>query len=231
MKQVKQIPWDIHEALEQLQNMYSLCTLVFRDEAIMTKVIRKMHWHIINNKKHYSSHQAHDDTFLTKFLQHLNTATQLHLHSCLHSGERCNVDDDCLDFSQDFWEIMTNKFNIDLFDCLQPAKPAKFKEGGQKKWYRDESNGTKLFVMNKNQKKDWKLKHDENYGPPFYKYHDKCPKDDNKLICMCFLIKESCVKGCNHLHHLSPESEKNFDKFLRDCHGGIFKKNKEQDFQ
>jgi len=194
MKKGKQIPWDIHKALEQLQNMYSLCTFIFGDEVIVMKVIRMMYQNIINNKEHYLSCQAHDDMFLTKFLQHLDTATQLHLCSCLHSGEWCDVNDDCFNFCQDFWEIMTKKFNIDLL--------AKFEGGGQKKWYRDESNGTKLFVTNKNQKKDWKLKHEENEGPTFHKHQDKCLKDNNKLICMHFLIKGSCVKGCNHVHHI-----------------------------
>ena len=164
--------------------MYSLCTLIFRDEVIMTKVIRTMYQHIINNKEHYLSHQAHDATFLTKFLQHLDTATQLHLCSCLHSGEWCNIDYDCLDFSQDFWEIMTNKFNIDFFDCLWPATPAKFEEGEWKKWYRDESNGTYLYVINKNQNKDWSMtKHIES---TFHKHQDKCPKDDNKFHLHAF---------------------------------------------
>ena len=76
------------------------------------------------------------------------------------------------------------------------------------------------------------MKPNEQYGPLFHKNQDKCPKDDNKLICMRFLIKGSCVEGCNRIHKLSPKAEKAFDKFVRDCQGGAFKENKkEQDFQ
>jgi len=108
LQQVKQLPRDIHEVLEQLQNLYCLCTLVFGEQATVTKAIKtKYHQHIMNNKEHYSSCQAHDDTFLTKVLHRLDTAVQLHIHSCLHAEDHCDVDDDCLDFTQDFKEIMT----------------------------------------------------------------------------------------------------------------------------
>ena len=97
---------------------------------------------------------------------------------------------------------------------------------------KDELDGTELFIHNKNQNAAWKLKLDEKYGPVFHKNQDKCPKDENKLICMWFLIKGSCTKGCNHLHKLSLKGEKMFDKFMRDCQEGTFMKNKKDlDFQ
>jgi len=165
--QVKQLPRDIHEVLEQLQNLYSLCTLVFGEQATVTKAIKTMYQHIMNNKEHYSSHQAHDDTFLINVLQRLDTAVQLHIRSWHHAEDSCDVNDDCLDFIQDFKEIMTNKFNINIFDCLKISKPERSDENGQRKWNKEESDGTELFVQNWNQRKDWKMKPDEQYGPPF----------------------------------------------------------------
>jgi len=120
-----------------------------------------MYQHIMNNKEHYSLCQAHDDTFLTKVLQRLDTAIQLHIHSCLHAEDHCDVDDDCLDFTQDFKEIMTNKFNINIFDCLKISKPERLDETGQRKWNKEESDGTELFIQNWNQRKDWKMKPNE----------------------------------------------------------------------
>ena len=90
MKQVKQIPNDIHDALEQLQNIHSLWELIFGEKTIVTKAIKMMPHHIMNNKEHYASWQAHDDAFLTKVLQFLDTAIQLYLRSCLPSDERSN---------------------------------------------------------------------------------------------------------------------------------------------
>jgi len=55
LQQVKQLPRDIHEVLEQLQNLYSLCTLVFGKQATVMKEIKQMYQHIMNNKEHYSS--------------------------------------------------------------------------------------------------------------------------------------------------------------------------------
>ena len=119
--------------------------------------------HIMNNKEHYSSCQAH----LTKVLQRLDTAVQLHIHSCLHAEDHHDVDDDCLDFTQDFKEIMTNKFNINIFDCLKITKPERLEESGPRKQNKEESDGTELFVQHHNQRKDWKIKPDECYAPPF----------------------------------------------------------------
>jgi len=115
----------------------------------------------MNNKVHYSSHQAHDDAFLTKVLQRLGTDIQLHICSCLHAEDHCNIDNDCLDFTQDFKEIMTNKFNINIFDCLKTTMPEKLEESGPRKWKKEFSDGTELFVQNHNQRKDWKMKSGE----------------------------------------------------------------------
>jgi len=38
------------------------------------------------------------------------------------------VDDDCLDFTQNFKDIMMKKFNIDIFDSLKTTKPKKQKK-------------------------------------------------------------------------------------------------------
>jgi len=84
----------------------------------------------------------------------LDTGIQLHIHSCLHAEGCCDVDDDCLDFTQDFKEIMTNKFNIDIFDCLKTTKPERLEESGPKKQNKEESDGTELFVQNCNQRTD-----------------------------------------------------------------------------
>ena len=129
---------------------------------------------------------------------------------------------------------MIDKFNTDLFDCLKPPKLAAFSKPGEngKKKSQDELDGTELFIHNKNQKAAWKLKPDEKYGAVFHKKQIKGPKDDNKLICMWFLIKGSFTKGCNHLQKLFLEGEKLFDKFMRDCQGGAFsKKKRSQSFQ
>ena len=229
MKQVKQIPSVIHEALEQLQNIQSLCELIFEKKAIITKVIKTIYHHIMNNKEHYASRQAHDDALLTKVLQCLNTAIQLCLRSCLHLEDRSNDNDKCLDFKQDFKEIMINKFNIDLFNCLKPAKPAFTKPGdNMRKKSKDELDGTKLFIHNKNQNVAWELKPNEKYGLVCHKNQDKCPKDNNTLICMHFLIKGSCTEGHTHLHKLSRRHSTSLCK----TRGGTFRKNKkDQDFQ
>ena len=55
MKQVKQIPNDIHDALEQLQNIHSLCKPVFGEKAIVMKAIKMMYCHIMTNKEDYAS--------------------------------------------------------------------------------------------------------------------------------------------------------------------------------
>ena len=129
---------------------------------------------------------------------------------------------------------MINKFNVELFNCLKPPKLAAFSKPreNRKKKSKDELDSTELFIHIKNQNAAWKLKPDEKFGPVVHKNQDTCPKDNNKLICMWFLIKGFCTKGCNHLHKLSLEGEKMFDKFMRDCQGGAFsKKKKSQAFQ
>ena len=64
MKQVKQLPSDIHEALEQFQNLHSLCELIFGEDAIITKAIKTMYKHIMNNR----NTMIHDKHMMTHFL-------------------------------------------------------------------------------------------------------------------------------------------------------------------
>ena len=231
LKQVRSTPKDVYEAIDMLQNMYSICCLFFNKSSIMTQSIKSVIEHILRHKTHYEARQMNDSTFMTQVLQRLDLAIQLHLASCLHEESRGDVDDSCLDLKTDFGEILANKFKVEVFDCLktkviEPENRTNKRHGGK---------DDELFVQNKSINSSWKLRSNEQFSKVFHRHVEKCPKDNGNLICMRFFIKGSCLPSCKRLHQLSSDGAKKFDKFVKDCRASVNKKQKtnekDQDFQ
>ena len=95
---------------------------------------------ITKNTIHHIKHRMTHSLWI---LQRLDTAVQLYICFCLHTEDCCSVDDDCLDFTQNFKDIMMKKFNIDIFDSLKTTKPKKQKKA-------DWGNGTKKSQLAQN---------------------------------------------------------------------------------
>lgn len=228
LKQDRCTPTTLHDYLEQVQNFYASCSLIFGESAKLTRAVKTWIIHAMRNRQVYEALQARDLTFLSQVLYCIDTAVQTHLDSCLVNEYRSDVDDECLDFAQDQAQILKRKFIVLLPECLQTTKrdlddPSDSTYPAKKPRNADGKHDEEKKVKNMKPNQRWLLKRDENesFGKIFHHNIKSCPKQGDKFICLKFWIKGECNKGCRNLHEQIKEDTKNrFGKWVQACRDG-----------
>jgi hypothetical protein len=236
-KQKLYLPNTIMDMVWMTQNFYSVISLCFGRNADSASFLKDWADHMYKNRLMYTSLQASDPFFFAKVLFAIDNALQIHRRSCSTTPDRSSVNDRILlmsetqdsilrhSFIQQIPKSISDKINF----LLENTKDNKHQGGGKHNGRQGQGNEYHHFkpdIITDNDKNhtNWRIKEGEDFAKTFYKNQKQCPKtQDGKPICMKFFIRGFCDKNCTRVHKLSPDEEKNFNRFITNCRKGASK--------
>lgn len=247
LKQERQFPQDASEAIDMIQNFLASCCFLFGADSNICKNLERCAMHLLRNKPSYDSLQRNDNSFLTQYFYTIDLAVQTHLISCLTESNRGDVNDSCLDFTQDHANILRRQFHCHLPTCLRTSDSTKTpqdKDGGGGGGGGGNDIGAKRLIeglykhlgleidprngkhpkdgnkkiKNPKANKDWLLKDGESYATVFYPNIKSCPTQGRQFVCLAYWIKGECKPNCKHIHgDLHAETRPKLDTWIKEC--------------
>ena len=187
--------------IHNLHNMASASSIFFGPTSILTVNLESWQPEISSNLITYESQATNDNTFIASVLTSIDTRVNCWLSECTTKENRCNVDDDLIEFSDLQRSIRIRQFHFALPPSIRShissstCRKSDTITGNQGNGRGDSKRSP---VQNTKKNNRWKLRDGESYADLFSEKHiDKRPKLDGVKICPRWHIKGVCFKECN----------------------------------